>query len=42
MIILSLTIPNPSYKTMKEVHIYQGRKEKFTSFLHCTSNSFLR
>lgn len=39
---LALTIPNPPYKTMKEVHAYQGRKEKFTAFLHCTLNPFLR
>ncbi len=42
MTALPLMIPNPSYKTMKEVQTYQGRKEKFASFLHCTSNSFLR
>lgn len=35
-------IPERSYKTMKNIHTYHGRKEKFTAFIHCTKNLFLR
>lgn len=39
---LPLMIPNPSYQTMKAIHTYHSCKEKFSAFLHCTKNLFLR